>query len=498
MTSHLCSTLYSGDDEEHKSILGVELSLIKQESHFNNSFEPLSTSTLGGLPNLDPFSDLDFENEVTTNLARLSPSENIIYRGNKRQRLDLTLFDEEEFLSDDRFEDLDDVDRFTSVKLPTPQEPCRALENSSSKMKTVKKHSPPKVLAKKNADMSDSVPSVKHKEHSHASSSAAKQDASAEETLSIPDSTAAASGCNTVFLSTDTAATSVQPVARRGRKQFLTDDPSETFVCTCCSRSFRRKAHLIRHYRSLHTHDKPFKCDECSKKFSRSDNLSMHASIHENGVLEYGKLPPTETGSPIDHQDAAVQPKKAVKPHIANTLSKDPLQNDFPTSPGHLLTQATALPEEKPSKFLREGSVNAAAINYGLSRSSKEPGQRQLYAYLDPLYNQPMQSSFSSPQPLHPLVTMPQWPSQITNPTENSPPTVMPLHRPILPLSKTTDAVPKLTPSPAPEKKKPAHSTSTSRRTLTDSDRRRMCEYHSDNPKLKQTEIGGECKASTV
>lgn len=120
------------------------------------------------------------------------------------------------------------------------------------------------------------------------------------------------------------------------------------------------------------------------------------------------------------------------------------------------------------------------------------------HAHLDPLYNRPMQSSFSSPQPLHPLVTMPQWPSQITKPSENSPPTVMPLHRPILPLSKTTDAVPKLTPSPAPEKKKPAHSTSTSRRTLTDSDRRRMCEYHSDNPNVKQTEIGGECKASTV
>ncbi len=113
------------------------------------------------------------------------------------------------------------------------------------------------------------------------------------------------------------------------------------------------------------------------------------------------------------------------------------------------------------------------------------------HAHLDPLYNRPMQSSFSSPQPLHPLVTMPQWPSQITNPSENSPPTTMPSHRPILPLSKTTDAVPKLNASPAPDRR-PAHPTSTSRRTLTDSDRRRMCEYHSDNPNVKQTEIGGE------
>lgn len=109
---------------------------------------------------------------------------------------------------------------------------------------------------------------------------------------------------------------------------------------------------------------------------------------------------------------------------------------------------------------------------------------------IDPMYNRPMQPSFSSPQPLQPLVTMPQWPSQITNPSESSsPPVSMPLHRPILPFSKTE---PVLTLAPAPAPTKPAHATSTSRRTLTDSDRRRMCEYHSENPNVKQTEIGGE------
>ena len=114
--------------------------------------------------------------------------------------------------------------------------------------------------------------------------------------------------------------------------------------------------------------------------------------------------------------------------------------------------------------------------------------------HLDAMYDRPMHPQFSSPQPLHPLVTMPQWPSQITNPSETSPPTSTSQHRPILPLSKTSDAVPKIAVPPAPEKK-PAHTTSTSRRTLTDSDRRRMCEYHNDNPSVKQTEIGGECHA---
>jgi hypothetical protein len=37
---------------------------------------------------------------------------------------------------------------------------------------------------------------------------------------------------------------------------------------------------------------------------------------------------------------------------------------------------------------------------------------------------------------------------------------------------------------------------STPRRTLTDDDRRRMCEYHESHPGVKQTEIGGMSAAS--
>ena len=300
----------SGDDEEHKLILGGDLSLIKQESHFNKSFESHSTSTLGGLPTFDSFSDLDSENEFATDLARFSPSEKTVYLGNKRQRLELISFDEEEFLSEDSFEEFSDVDQFASAGLLTPPESRRSSEDSSTKMKATKKRAQAK-KAKKAAspvDLSESDPCIKHEGHSHATASN-EQDADDQETSSTRDSTAAPSDNNAVGSSTDTAATSMQPVARRGRKQSLTDDPSKTFVCTLCSRRFRRQEHLKRHYRSLHTHDKPFECNECGKKFSRSDNLSQHARTHGSGaivmgVLEDGELPPTETGSPIDHADA--------------------------------------------------------------------------------------------------------------------------------------------------------------------------------------------------
>ena len=298
-------TLCSGDDEEHKLILESDLSLIKQESQFSKSFDSSATSTLGGLPSFDTFSDLDdSENEFVTNLSR---SESTPYLGNKRQRLDLISFDDDEFLSEDSFEEFDQV---ASAGLPTPPESRRPSEDTSAKMKPPKKRGQNKKQLKKteaDGDLSDYEPSVKHEAHSHATETSPEHGSAVPESSDARDSITA-SDSNAVASSADTAATSVQPVARRGRKQSLTDDPSKTFVCNLCSRRFRRQEHLKRHYRSLHTHDKPFECNECGKKFSRSDNLSQHSRTHGAGaivmgVLEDGELPPTEAGSPIDHND---------------------------------------------------------------------------------------------------------------------------------------------------------------------------------------------------
>lgn len=77
-------------------------------------------------------------------------------------------------------------------------------------------------------------------------------------------------------------------VYRRGRKPTPlsdTSDMSKMFVCQHCSRRFRRQEHLKRHFRSLHTREKPFECKECGKTFSRSDNLAQHARTHVKQVF---------------------------------------------------------------------------------------------------------------------------------------------------------------------------------------------------------------------
>lgn len=103
---------------------------------------------------------------------------------------------------------------------------------------------------------------------------------------------------------------------------------------------------------------------------------------------------------------------------------------------------------------------------------------------LDSVYARPTHAAYATMPTLHPLI-MPQWPSQITNPSEGVPPAVIPLPRVLAPVSAITTphSAPPATPAPPPP--------STARRTLTDQDRRRMCQYHEDHPTVKQTEIGG-------
>ncbi|MCJ1319196.1 hypothetical protein MMC15_004531 [Xylographa vitiligo] len=303
------------DGDGHKLLPGFESNFIKPELQFSNGFDTLG-STLGGLPSFDTFSDLDSDNEFVTDLARY-PSDTPLYLGNKRQRLDLLSFSDEDFLSEDSFEDFEEVDQFAAAGLPSPLEfiaPQHPSSDMSTKTKS-KKRAPlrkaPRKVRSDSSELSELDSLSSSQEQSFADNTTSQQSSTHQQESNSTDNHSGSADGNAVTSGSDGAPSTPQPVARRGRKQSLTEDPSKTFVCTLCSRRFRRQEHLKRHYRSLHTHEKPFECNECGKTFSRSDNLAQHARTHGSGaivmgVLEDGELPPLERGEVFGDENAGV------------------------------------------------------------------------------------------------------------------------------------------------------------------------------------------------
>jgi len=129
------------------------------------------------------------------------------------------------------------------------------------------------------------------------------------------------------------------------------------------------------------------------------------------------------------------------------------------------------------SPMYEHGGFGFQPMQHGLPTEPQFPSQRI----------PPPQPVHTSHQQLLPLI-MPGnvgWPSQLTNPASYpSPPVAIPASAP--PLIK--GSLPKLS---------AVHANPSPRKTLTDSDRRKMCQYHEENPTVKQTEIGGERKRFT-
>lgn len=105
---------------------------------------------------------------------------------------------------------------------------------------------------------------------------------------------------------------------------------------------------------------------------------------------------------------------------------------------------------------------------------------------MEPSYSMSIPPPYTAHQQLQPLI-MPQWPSMLTTQSSYSAPP--PAAQTVAPISTVTP----ITCAPLSKAQAaPAVHTPTARRTLTDDDRRRMCQYHEDNPTVKQTEIGGK------
>lgn len=138
---------------------------------------------------------------------------------------------------------------------------------------------------------------------------------------------------------------------------------------------------------------------------------------------------------------------------------------------------------EAQGSYSNEGWV--PMNNFPSSQHTSPIHEYNSYQYLQGLsHSMPVESSFNRMPPppvnnhqaLLPLLmpsqqTHPTWPSMLTNPTGyvSLPPNSAPMRQTKLPTLH----------APTP------------RKTLTDQDRRKMCQYHEDNPTVKQTEIGG-------
>ncbi|KAL2827402.1 hypothetical protein BDW59DRAFT_144216 [Aspergillus cavernicola] len=282
----------SCEGEEPKVVLSEAVTLPVHENPAP-SFSSSTEDPLNSLPTFDSFSDLDSEDEFVNRLVDFHPSGSTFYLGGKRQRVGTYSLDEDEFLSEHGLEESDDLELALSGLPHIPVHPGETEEMSAKKWSNPRK-------APMTTGPSESETEAFTVEHTHMSFNDCHSDAVCtpeHHAISQPrqDSVVSASGSES-----PSAPVSVN---RRGRKQSLTDDPSKTFVCTLCSRRFRRQEHLKRHYRSLHTQDKPFECNECGKKFSRSDNLAQHARTHAGtslvmGVLDANGVPQTPYEEP--------------------------------------------------------------------------------------------------------------------------------------------------------------------------------------------------------
>lgn len=215
----------------------------------NISFETLAP-IFDTASSFDSLSDLESEHDFISELSH--ESHNAVFLGAKRQRVNSIPFSEESFSESSFDDELVAMSYAPTMNMVSEAQVKRPRSSKKAKVEEL------------DFDFS-----------AHYAGNTAEVN-----TPAVSTSTANDDKDDSATVASPTDASTPTTTNRRGRKQSLTDDPSKTFVCTLCSRRFRRQEHLKRHYRSLHTQDKPFECTDCGKKFSRSDNLAQHARTH--------------------------------------------------------------------------------------------------------------------------------------------------------------------------------------------------------------------------
>lgn len=312
----------STEDEEHKLAFGgvISLSTTASQTSFTCDEPSFESSFCSELDSEDEFSFVNFgEAEVA-------------YYGDKRVRLTA----EEEEFDAHSFGSFDEdcahvglpsppaslVDDLCCIKMHRRMNSKRQSQDTLFGFKVTTPHETDSVA---HNDTSEAVPVLMHQD----------QEPCMENNVPTPSQTNQPSGNSAIN--------------RRGRKQSLTEDPSKTFVCTLCSRRFRRQEHLKRHYRSLHTQDKPFECNECGKKFSRSDNLAQHSRTHGSGAIIMGVL---ENGT------LQVQPQLTYEEDMGQVLFEAAQRAAAATSSSGSSSDSSASESKRPLKKRKRDDVS--------------------------------------------------------------------------------------------------------------------------------------------
>ena len=186
----------------------------------------------------------------------------------------------------------------------------------------------------------------------------------------------------------------------------VTQPDKRYYVCKVegCGKCFHRGEHLKRHIRSIHTHEKPFKCTypQCEKFFNRHDNLLQHLKVHKEAKATRsskssgeGSRPTTPTSSgPVQGQEGFDSPASEGGPESPNMSARPRTIYDHQPA---LLYSGYANPAFDASMSLP--TENRYVSNMAVSSLRTELPQSPTDSRPPP---NPLQTTMNAPPPMFP------------------------------------------------------------------------------------------------